>query len=183
MVRCIDNFLFDPDKARQHALSSEFIDWQGQDGQVYKRICITDVPGLRQAIESEMGPVDMVAMGYRLNYEGEKPNAAIHSDIGWSTHALVLYLIDGRSSTAFWIHRKSGLSCIEPGDQDALAAVQEDWDREEAWEMNGFAPMVYNRAIIYEGKYFHSRYPFEGFGSIPEDGRLIAVAFFKPKEN
>ncbi len=182
MIKCIPNFLFDPDKARAHALASEFIDWQGQDGQVYKRICLTEVPGLRTAIESEMGPVNMLGMGYRLNYEGENPNAAIHSDIGWGTHALVLYLISGHSSTAFWKHKASGLDALEAGDQGALAKVENDWDNQEAWEMTGFVPMIYNGAVIYESKLFHSRYPFEGFGSTPEDGRLIAVAFFTPEK-
>ena len=37
------------------------------------------------------------------------------------------------------------------------------------------------RAVIYESELFHSRYPFAAFGSGPEDGRLVAVAFFSPE--
>ena len=35
--------------------------------------------------------------------------------------------------------------------------------------------------VIYDGSLFHSRWPFEAFGTGPQDGRLILVAFFTPK--
>jgi len=179
----IDHFLFDYDKALAHAKQSEFIDWTGQDGQVYKRICMTEVPGLATAIESVMGPVTIHGMGYRLNFEGELPNAAIHSDVGWGTHALVLYLASGTSGTAFWKHKKTGTERLPAGNQELLEKIKDDWDHQERWEIVDFAGMVPNRAIIYESELYHSRYPFEGFGKTIEDGRLIAVAFFTPKEN
>lgn len=42
--------------------------------------------------------------------------------------------------------------------------------------------MQLGRLVIYESALFHSRWPFEAFGTDPESGRLIAVAFFTPRD-
>jgi len=180
-VIVIDNFLPDAQAARRHALAAAYIDWQGYDGEVYKRVSLTDVPGLLERIEAVMGPVDMLGMGYRLNFGGELPNAAIHSDLGWGTHALVLYLSDGASGTAFWRHKATDTTRIDAGQTDLLEVIQSDWNDPDKWEPVGFCPMKLNRAVIYEGANYHSRYPFAAFGTGPEDGRLVAVAFFTPR--
>lgn len=180
-ARICDNFLPDAEAVRADALATQYEDWPGHDGEVYKRICRKEIPGLRAAIERACGPVHMLGMAYRLNFAGELPNAAIHSDLGWGTHALVLYLSDGPSGTAFWRHRATGADRIDVGDEDLLEKVRGDWNNESAWTMREIVPMKFNRALIYEGAYFHSRYPFAAFGTGPEDGRLIAVAFFTPE--
>lgn len=178
----VDGFLPNPEEARQMGLSAPYIDWHGPDGEVYKRICITDVPGVRDGIERAVGPVEMLGMGFRLNFNGELPNAAVHSDMGWGTHALVLYLNDGIGGTAFWRHRATGARRIDPGDFDLFEAVRNDWDDESKWEQTGLCEMAFNRAVIYESALFHSRYPFAAFGNDAESGRLIVVAFFNLKE-
>lgn len=188
MIRIIDDFLPNPAEVRARALASPFVDWPGPDGEVYRRVWLGDIPEVRAGIERAMGPVDMLGMGFRLNFLGELPNAAIHSDLGWGTHALVLYLCDGRSvglmergGTAFWRHRATGASRIEPGDTELLEKVQDDWNDVAAWDMRSFVNLRMNRALIYESAEFHSRYPFPAFGTGPEDGRLTAVAFFSPR--
>jgi hypothetical protein len=180
-VRVIDSFLSNADKVREHALSAQFSDWPGHDGEVYRRVCLTEIPGLRARIEAEMGSVDMLGMGYRLNFAGEPPNAAVHSDLGWGTHALVLYLCDGLGGTAFWRHKASGARRIDEGGQALFEQVRGDWNAPDAWEQTGIVPLRFNRAVIYESALFHSRWPFEAFGDCPRNGRLIAVAFFTPK--
>lgn len=177
-MRVINNFLPNPCRVRREALASEYIDWVGHDGETYKRVCIAEVPGLREGLEKELGPIDMLGMGYRLNYGGELPNAAIHSDLGWGTHACVLYLSDGEGGTAFWRHAETGQDCIDVGDHALLDVVSKDWDDAEKWEMTGLAAIKFNRCVIYESKYFHSRWPFEAFGTDKKTGRLIAVCFF-----
>lgn len=176
-----DNFLSDADSIRVAGLHADFQDWAAPDGEVYKRICITEVPGVREAIERITGPVEMLGMAYRLNYGGELPNAAIHSDLGWGTHALVLYLAEGEGGTAFWRHTATGEHRIEPGDVDLLIKVQGDWDDESKWEIRRLVETRFNRALIYESPLFHSRYPFAAFGDRPDTGRLIVVAFFTPR--
>lgn len=177
----LDGFLPDAEAARAHALEADYVDWPGYDGQVYKRVSLTPVPGLLEAIEAVMGPVDMLGMGYRLNYAGELPNQAVHSDLGWGTHALVLYLCDGPGGTAFWRHKATGAYRIDPGDTELFERIGSDWDDESNWEQVGLCPIKLNRAVIYESAVFHSRHPFAAFGDCPENGRLIAVAFFTPR--
>lgn len=174
----VDDFLPDADSVRAHALAARYVDWPGPDGEVYKRVCLTPVPGLQDALEAHVGPVQMLGMGYRLNFGGEIPNAAIHSDLGWGTHALVLYLSDGEGGTAFWRHKATGATRIDPGDTELLAEVAPDWNDPDKWERHAQIDMAFNRAAIYESALFHSRYPFAAFGTGPDDGRLIAVAFF-----
>lgn len=179
----IDDALPDAARVRAEALRADFIDWQGHDGEVYKRICMAEVPGLRSLIERQYGPVEMFGMGYRLNFGGELPNAAIHSDLGWGTHAAVVYLCDGDGGTAFWRHKATGAERILQGDYELLVLVSGDWDDAEKWERIALAPLKFNRAVFYEGERFHSRWPFAAFGTGPDDGRLIAVAFFTPKDS
>lgn len=181
-LRVIDDFLPDAEVVRTHALAADYIDWPGHDGEVYKRVSLTEVPGLLEAIERVMGPVEMLGMGYRLNFGGELPNAAIHSDMGWGTHALVLYLSEGDGGTAFWRHKATGAHRIDPGDVPLFEAVREHWNDASHWERYGLAEMRLGRAIIYESALFHSRWPFEAFGQGPDNGRLVAVAFFTPME-
>ena len=174
----LDDFYPFPEKLRDFALKQDFIDWQGPDGQVYKRICITNVPGLTSMLEDLLGSVEMLGMAFRLNFNEEEPNAAIHSDLGWGTHALVLYLSEGESGTAFWKHKETSTVRIDPGDEWLYEKVCNDWNELDKWEQRKFIPMKFNRALIYESAFFHSRWPFKAFGDSPETGRLIVVAFF-----
>lgn len=181
----IDSFLQESvaKDIRQQAINAKYYDWHGPDGQLYKRVCIIDSPDILNAIEGICGKVKMLGMAFRLNYEGEFPNQAIHSDVGWGTHALVYYLNDTQEDlggTAFWKHKETGATEINPDDHELLDKIKDSWDNEDTWEMDKYVPMKFNRATIYESKLFHSRYPFDAFGSTPEDGRLVAVAFFTP---
>jgi hypothetical protein len=179
-VYVIEDFLPDPDAVRQAGLHMEYEDWEGPDGAVYKRICRVEIQQVKEMLEAIFGKIDLMGMAYRLNYKGEPPNQSIHSDMGWGTHALVLYLTDGPSGTAFWQHTKTGANRILPGDMELFEQVKDDFENEDAWDQRAFVKMDYNRALIYSGELFHSRYPFKAFGSTPEDGRLIVVAFFTP---
>lgn len=181
-LRVIDDFLPDAEAVRAHALAADYIDWPGYDGEVYKRVALTEVPGLLSRLEQELGPVEMLGMGYRLNFGGELPNAAIHSDLGWGTHALVLYLSEGEGGTAFWRHKATAAHRIDPGDAELFEIVRHDWNDADNWERYGLAEMRMGRAIIYESALFHSRWPFAAFGTNHDDGRLVAVAFFTPTE-
>lgn len=178
----VDDFLSaeELEAERIHAFSSEFEDWPGPDGEVYKRICRVHREHVQRKIESIMGPVDMHGMAYRLNFAGELPNAAIHSDLGWGTHALVLYLQGTQTGTAFWRHRATGATQIHEGDEALFEQVRGDWDNIEAWEQTAMVNALSGRAVIYASAAFHSRFPFAAAGSGRDDGRLVLVAFFTP---
>lgn len=177
MIRMIDYFLPDAQSVREMALRADFADFDAPDGETYRRVWIGEVPGVREGIERAMGrQVEMLGMGFRLNYAGERPNHAIHSDMGWGKYAMVLYLSEGEGGTAFWRHKATGRRSFRAGDDPAVYA--DDWDDASKWDMRMLAPMKFNRACLYESELFHSRYPFEAFGDSLETGRLIAVAFY-----
>ena len=177
-VVVLEDFFPDVERVRTHAKLSHFYDWVGPDQEIYRRISMLHVPGMFDKLSETLGPVKIVMMGYRLNYAGELPNAPIHSDLGYATHACVVYLNEGDSGTAFWRHKETGLESINFGDGELLEKVEKDFESPDAWEQRMIVPTKKNRAVIYRGNLFHSRYPFEAFGTTPEDGRLIALAFF-----
>lgn len=53
--------------------------------------------------------------------------------------------------------------------------VSRDADK---WDLLTFVEGKYNRAVIFDAPLFHSRYPVEGIGTTPEDGRLIWASHF-----
>lgn len=177
-----DNLIPNPARLRRLGLGAAYEDFAAPDGETYRRVARQEVPGLQAAIEQVMGPVDMLGMGYRLNFNGEMPNTAIHSDLGWGTHAAVLYLSDGPGGgTALWRHRATGVERIDMGDEELLQQIKGDWSKPDRWEQTALAPMRLGRLVIYESALFHSRWPFEAFGDGAATGRLIAVAFFTPR--
>lgn len=177
----VDDAPLDAKALREAGLCAPYEDWRGPDGEIYKRVCLAEIPGLQAAIEAEIGPVEMLGMGYRLNFNHELPNAAIHSDMGWGTHAAVLYLSEGEGGTAFWRHKATGAERIEPGDMGLFEQVRHDWDDASKWDQVGLAEMKLGRLLIYESALFHSRWPFEAFGTDYDSGRLVGVAFFTPR--
>lgn len=48
----------------------------------------------------------------------------------------------------------------------------------DVWEQVGYVEGKYNRAVIFDAPLFHSRFPVEGIGSTPEEGRLVWVSHF-----
>lgn len=179
----IDDFLPNAKALREQGLALPFYDYKGKDGEVYKRVYITEIEGLKERLEKLFGSeIEMLMSGYRLNYNGELPNAAIHSDLGWGEYALVLYLSEGPGGTAFWRHKATGAERLPPDDIKLLMEVEKDWNNVEAWEQVSCIEMKFGRAAIYDSTLFHSRWPFEAFGDSPETGRLIIVAFFNVKE-
>ncbi len=175
----IDNFFPDFDRVLAHAKTSEYYDWTGPDGQTYKRVSLTRVPTLGESLQRAVGYIEILGSAYRLNFNGELPNNLIHTDLGWGTHALVVYLNAPGSGTAFWRHKKSGLiELVNLAQDENLSTVAPDWDNPDAWEQIDFVEAKPNRAVIYKSSWFHSRFPFEAGGTSEDDGRLAVVSFF-----
>lgn len=177
-VVVVDDFFSDFNRVREHAKLSHYYDWQAQDGAVYKRISLLHVPGMFDKLTEHLGDIRIAAMGYRLNYAGEEPNQSIHADLGFSTHVALVYLNEGDSGTAFWKHKETGAIEIWYGQLELFQQIKDHFESPEAWEQRLVIPTKQNRCVIYKANMFHSRFPFEAFGSTPDDGRLIALAFF-----
>lgn len=177
-VVVVDDFFPEFDRVRQHALLSEFYDWMGPENELYKRVTMLHVPGMLGKLEELFGEIRIKLSGYRLNYATEPPNQSIHADIGFGTHVAVVFLNEGPSGTAFWQHKETDAIGISVGQLDLYNAIKDDFENPDAWNQRGLVEAKANRAVIYKGNLFHSRFPFEAFGRSPEDGRLIAIAFF-----
>lgn len=181
-VLVIDDFFPNFDRVRNHALLSHYYDWQGPDEKVYKRISILHVPEMLNTLTEHLGNIKISVMGYRLNYEGENPNQSVHADLGYASHAIVVYLNDGESGTAFWQHSATEADEIWYGQAKLFEQIKGDFENPDAWKQRLLVPAKRNRAVIYKSNLFHSRYPFKAFGDSPENGRLIAMGFFSFEE-
>ncbi len=177
-VVVIDDFFPNFERVRNHAILSEFYDWWAPDGELYKRITMLHVPDMLDTLTNNVGGIKIHLSGYRLNYEGEPPNQSIHADFGVSSHVIVVYLNEGDSGTAFWQHKITKDTEINYGEIDKFEAIKSSFEVVDDWDQRVVVPTKQNRAVIYKSNLFHSRYPFDAFGSSPEDGRLIAIAFF-----
>ena len=105
-------------------------------------------------------------------------------------YASVLYLNSPdqcQGGTAFWRHRHLGIDGLPNREDlakhsvdsdDFYKQIEHDWKVKELWEQTDFVPMKWNRFITYPTSFFHSRFPFEAFGSGPKDGRLIWICFY-----
>lgn len=182
-VIVLDDFFPNFDRVRQHAILSHYYDWVGPDSQLYKRISILHVPDMLDTLAQELGPIKFSAMGYRLNYQDETPNQSIHADLGYASHAIVVYLNEGESGTAFWQHKETGATEIWYGQSELFEQIHSDFENSDAWEQRLYVPAKQNRAVIYKSNLFHSRFPFKAFGDSPENGRLIAMGFFSFPED
>lgn len=178
----IDNAFVEPLRVRDRGLIAKYSDRLMQDGQVYKRVSEDIIPEFSDVLTKHMGrPITLHAMGWRLNYEDELPNKAIHSDSGWGKYAAVAYMqVDppAGSGTAFWKHKLTGAEKATIDNAATYFAMMNDWDNPDAFEQVDFAAAKFNRVIVYESDKLHSRWPFEAYGDSPTNGRLSIVAFF-----
>ena len=116
-------------------------------------------------------------------------HALIHSDREYGDFTAIVYLSkewgDVVSGTGFYKHRETRMRDMPPledlmrnGDffqkirQQMLDASDEDWEQYE------FIEAKYNRCLIFDAPKIHCRIPKCGFGSCPEDSRLVWVAHF-----
>lgn len=178
----LDNVFSEPLAIRDRGLRAKYEDRVLKDGQLYKRVAEDVIPEFVDALNQHMGrPVLLEAMGWRLNYAGELPNKAIHSDAGWGRYAAVVGMNPDSpldNGTAFWRHKLTDATYVVPEDVVTYFQVMGDWDNPEAFDQLEVAPAVFNSAVIYPTKQLHSRWPFEAYGNSPSNGRLTLVAFF-----
>ncbi len=187
-----DDFAADALEVRDAVIRGGFKTEIGPDGAPYTGISDYAVPHWHARIAEMMGfPIVPRLSCFRVNYQGEIPPVWVHSDgICADGFASVLYLNlpeQCKGGTAFWRHRALNIEAMPAPDHLArlglnppafAALVEREWRVLEAWEMIALADMKFNRFISYPTSLFHSRFPFEGFGTEPADGRLIWVCFF-----
>jgi hypothetical protein len=185
-----DNFAPDAMDVRAAVIAAGFKDEKGPDGAIYTGISQYPVPHWPARIAELIGkPIIPKLSCFRLNLEGEMPHSWVHSDDICARYASVLYLNtpeQSKGGTAFWAHEKHGERLFSDAELAAMDMDRDsyhrmmtaEWKRKEPWKQVGFVRMEFNRFITYPTCFFHSRWPFEGFGTGPEDGRLIWICFY-----
>jgi Family of unknown function (DUF6445) len=186
-----DNFTVDAASVRKAVVTGQFMTKKGPDGADYTGISAYPVPHWFKRISAVVGrPIVPKLSCFRLNLAGELPHSWVHSDDICAKYASVLYLNTPeqcQGGTAFWEHKTLHLDRL-PSRTDLIAkniqpdpfyeAMNSDWKNLSLWKQVNFVPMQWNRFITYPTYLFHSRFPFEGFGKGPEDGRLIWICFY-----
>jgi uncharacterized protein DUF6445 len=188
---CVENFAPDALAVREAVIAGEFHTEQGPDGGTYTGIAQYPVPQWHERISEVLGrPIQPRLSCFRLNLKGELPHSWVHSDDICAKFASVLYLNPPEQctgGTAFWKHAALGMSYLLSREELAAHGMDADafyklmnreWKDASAWQQVGFMPMVFNLFLTYPTQFFHSRWPWEGFGTSPQDGRLIWACFY-----
>ncbi len=191
----IDDFLTDPHMARQAALDLDY-DPAFKDGN-YPGLLSTKpltIAGLDDAVSHIIGTKVVPQQGTthshcRLTLARDKGLSGVHIDPCFYSGILYLSLPEHcRGGTEFYRHKRTGLDRIPPtldgvhaaGYSDPNRLVDEvvnaDTLKPSRWEKTFTAPMRFNRLILFSPWMFHNSA--RGFGSGPEDGRLVHLMFF-----
>lgn len=187
----LDGFASDAETVRRRVIAGGFSTETGPDGALYTGISAYPVPHWYALIENLVGSRIIPRLScFRLNLAGELPHSWVHSDDICAKYASVLYLNPPdqcAGGTAFWKHAALGMdrllteSEISERGMDSAAFhrwMTDEWKDLTYWRQTQFVEMQFNRFLTYPTCYFHSRFPFEAFGSGPADGRLIWICFY-----
>lgn len=198
----VDDFLKDPWAARRAALQLEY-DPAKQHGNFPGLNSATplDTSALDGAVSrllgARLGPAPGTQHGHcRLTRKADKGRSGVHVDP--AAYSGILYLsrpedcaAPHAGGTDFFRHRRTGLETVpqDPAriaasgyaDADALIAdvVNKDTAIPAKWERVLRVPARFNRLLLFSPWHFHNAAP--GFGTTPEDARLVMLLFFAPR--
>ncbi|WP_189635871.1 2OG-Fe(II) oxygenase [Pseudomonas chlororaphis] len=182
----VDDFLPEFEVLREHAERAKFEDVVNDfDGVTYPLIC-RDIPGL--IVESILNKLSNIVgseilnptMFMRRSPAGIHCPHQVHSDLSMGRKSLMLYLNhekDCQGGTSFLSHRDTGIS-YNPGHPTFAALVVASQNDPDAWDIRDLAEMRPNRAVIFDAARLHRAEPVGGFGSTPQDTRVVLTCFF-----
>lgn len=182
----IDDFLDDPDSMRQSALSSGFGTWRPNKGAIgpdhFEGVNFygDHAKGVRRITRHFNRPIYPNKFFFRVTTE-DTEEAVVHSDIFTGDATCLVYLSDqDDSATEFYRHKPTDTYALPPLKQfyenpEHFAQMKSDCSHRdpEIWEKINRIEAKYNRAIMFPAAVFHCRYPYTGFGSDIETGRMI----------
>lgn len=175
----IDNFLDQPDKSREIALTQTFA-----ESKYYKGFRAT-TPNFSQEIDSKLkeifrSGIHYVGASYMYHYSPAGVPEVYHADPSppLGEWAGVLYLKPNapiESGTSLFKHKKTGQDSGDPSRFSSQPPPYCYHDLTE-WEETDFVGNIYNRIILFKGNRVHSmRRP---FGHSPATSRLTQLFFF-----
>ena len=195
----VDDFLKDPWAARRAALALDY-DPARQHGNFPGLNSSTplDTGAVDDAVSRllglKLGPAPCTQHGAcRLTRKADKGRSGVHIDP--AAYSGILYLSrpedcakPSAGGTDFFRHKRTGLEAVpqEPAkiaasgysDINALVedVVNKDTTLPAKWERTLRVPARFNRLLLFSPWQFHNAAP--GFGSTPEDARLVMLLFF-----
>lgn len=195
----VDDFLADPWAARRAALGLDY-DPARQYGNFpgLNSSAPLDTAALDAAVSRllgiTLGPAQGTQHGHcRLTGKGAKGKSGVHIDP--AAYSGILYLSRPEDcaradagGTDFFRHKRTGLEAV-PQDPARIAAsgysdinalvedvVNKDTTMPAKWERTLRVPARFNRLLLFSPWQFHNAAP--GFGTTPEDSRLVMLLFF-----
>ena len=191
----IDDFLTDPHLARNAALGLDY-NPEYKDGNYPGLLSTRPLPitGLdaqvARIIGTQVKPQPGTTHGHcRLTLAKDKGLSGVHVDPCFYSGILYLSLPEHcRGGTEFYRHKRTGLDRVPPTLAGVQAAgysdpnslnedvVNADTSKPSRWEKQFTVPMRFNRLILFSPWMFHNSA--RGFGSGPQDGRLVHLMFF-----
>lgn len=195
----IDDFLADPWAARRAALALDY-DPAKQHGNFpgLNSSAPLDTAPINAAVSRLLGVRLTAAPGTqhghcRLTVRGAKGRSGVHIDP--AAYSGILYLSRPEDcarpeagGTDFFRHKRTGLESV-PQDPARIGAsgyadinalvedvVNKDTAKPARWERIMRVPARFNRLLLFSPWQFHDAAP--GFGTTPEDSRLVMLLFF-----
>lgn len=174
----IDGFYPNPDFVRDFALGQDFNVVGNYPGARTEAQTDPYFQNQRLVFEKILNrPITYWASGYNTAFQvtTEENRTWIHHDA--TEWAAVVYLTPNpvtEAGTAIFRHMPTG---IFKDDENAVRNFNDDPAPIEEWEVVTESKNIYNRAVIYHGRYYHSSVK-PGFGKDKYDGRLFQTFFF-----
>lgn len=174
----VDDFLGNPDIAREFALKQEFNVRGNYPGTRTKSFLTPDLKDAIQTVVWNFGREvtnwfhnDGFTGSYQLTYASDR--SWIHTD-HFNKWAAVLYLTPNApitGGTSLYMYKENGATTSgEMGDRPYDASDVTKWHKYDV------VANRYNRLVMYRGDLFHMSNDY--FGSTPQDGRLFQLFFF-----
>lgn len=172
-----DNFLREPLVHRDAAILEGFVDYQVGPTTYHGINVQAPMSAIWINLQSRLGKIDPVKGFYRVSDKDSNFDSYIHADKMFAGWAAVLYLTPPdlcQGGTAFWLHKETSQEMVTDYYGDLLA----DWTNTSKWKLDTVIHMKWNRCIVYPTRFFHSPWPFRGFGDKPGNSRMIWGGFF-----
>ena len=189
----IDNYYDNPYSIRNYALSCDFEEpftgtWNGFHSKqrhpdtkdiffdIAKRIPANGKPNWDE-IESSFQFWGRPSAGiFALLLEGQSDTVHFHRRTG--TWAGVCYLsqpqnCEGRRGVTFYRHKETGITSCKDATTEQINIFRRDAKNQDCWEEIRCVDMVFNRMVIFDGRYFHAAS--DGFGKVASEGRLAQL--------
>lgn len=119
-------------------------------------------------------------MFMRLSLAGVPVPHQAHTDTVMGQLSLMFYLNrqeHARGGTSLVRHLETGM-ITDPQTVEEEQIWKRDTNIPRAWEIYEISKMQPNRAVVFPANLMHRAEPLGGFGSTPQDGRLVLTAFY-----